>query len=429
MRSVQIIRLRNHRALRHGLVLGLTVCLLLVALSGCGNSTGTSVKKKSAKESTTAKQPPQSSSYTVVDTGQVECYDNTTEITPPASGQAFYGQDAQVSGNQPSYKDNGDGTVTDLDTGLVWQKDPGGKKMYADAVAGASACATGGHTDWRLPSIKELYSLILFSGIEPSPRATDTSGCIPFIDTDYFTFEYGDVSAGERIIDAQYWSGTQYVSTTMGGASTVFGVNFADGRIKGYPRDRMPAFVRYVRGNTAYGNNAFTDNGDETVTDSATGLVWSKADSGSGLNWQEALAWTQQKNSANYLGHSDWRLPNAKELQSIVDYSRSPDTTSSAAIDPVFICTSIANEAGQTDWPWYWTGTTHSSGQGGSKAAYVCFGRAMGYMNGQWIDVHGAGAQRSDPKAGNPADFPQGHGPQGDAIRIYNYVRPVRDGG
>ena len=44
-----------------------------------------------------------------------------------------------------------------------------------------------------------------------------------------------------------------------------------------------------------------------------------------------------------------------------------------------------------------------------------------------WKDVHGAGAQRSDPKAGDPNDYPTGHGPQGDAIRIYNYVRPVCD--
>ena len=43
------------------------------------------------------------------------------------------------------------------------------------------------------------------------------------------------------------------------------------------------------------------------------------------------------------------------------------------------------------------------------------------------LDVHGAGAQRSDPKAGDPAAFPHGRGPQGDVIRIYNYVRCVRD--
>jgi len=41
--------------------------------------------------------------------------------------------------------------------------------------------------------------------------------------------------------------------------------------------------------------------------------------------------------------------------------------------------------------------------------------------------VHGAGAQRSDPKTGNPNNFPTGFGPQGDAIRIYNFVRLVRN--
>ena len=53
----------------------------------------------------------------------------------------------------------------------------------------------------------------------------------------------------------------------------------------------------------------------------------------------------------------------------------------------------------------------------------------MGYIagSGGWVDVHGAGAQRSDPKTGDPSQYPYGRGPQGDAIRIYNYVRLVRD--
>ena len=181
-----------------------------------------------------------------------------------------------------------------------------------------------------------------------------------------------------------------------------------------------------VRGNPNYGENDFKDNGDKTITDRATGLMWSKADSGKGMNWEEALAWVQARNKENYLGHNDWRLPTAKELHSIVDYTRSPDTTSSAAIDPLFACTQITNEAGQADYPCYWTGTTHGAA-GGRAAVYIAFGRAMGYMLGAWHDVHGAGAQRSDPKAGDPANFPQGRGPQGDAIRIYNYVRPVRN--
>jgi hypothetical protein len=61
----------------------------------------------------------------VVDTGQEKCYDNSREIICPEPGEAFYGQDAQNQGIQPAYQDNGDGTVTDLNTGLLWQQDPG----------------------------------------------------------------------------------------------------------------------------------------------------------------------------------------------------------------------------------------------------------------------------------------------------------------
>ncbi len=377
--------------------------------------------------------------YAVIDTGQTTCYDNSKRIHCSEHGEPFYGQDAQYDGVQPSYRDNGDGTVTDLNTELVWQKIPGEKVAFADAVTGAEKLDLAGYKDWRLPTIKELYSLILFSGIDPSgPQVVER---VPFIDTDSFHFEYGDTSAGERLIDAQYWSSTQYVSTTMNGDATVFGVNFADGRIKGYPRDVGPTgepmkeYVRYVRGNTNYSVNAFLDNRDGTITDNATGLMWPKADSAEGMDWEDALAWVQQKNEENYLGYSDWRLPNAKELQSIVDYTRSPSTTHSASIDPIFSTTPVIDEGGETNYPFFWTSTTHSGGEDkGDFAVYIAFGEALGYMetppnsgNRQLLDVHGAGAQRSDPKSGDPADWPYGNGPQGDVVRIYNYVRCVRD--
>ena len=382
--------------------------------------------------------------YPIVDTNQVLCYDDSDAISCPNSGEAFYGQDAQHTGNAPSFTNNGDGTITDNITGLMWQKSPDtdgdgdidadDKRSYDQAVTGAGTLNLADHNDWRLPTIKELYSLIEFSGVGPSTyEGTDTSVLTPFIDTAYFDFAYGDTSAGQRIIDTQYASATKYVSTTMDGSETMFGVNFSDGRIKGYGLSMLGSdttfFVRYVRSNTGYGQNDFTANGDGTVSDDATGLMWSQDDSGTGLNWEEALAWVVTQNAANYLGYSDWRLSNIKELQSIVDYTRSPDTTGSAAIDPVFNVTSIINEAGQTDYPYYWSNSTHAdmTVTPGTNAAYVAFGRAMGYMNGEWMDVHGAGAQRSDPKVGDPSDYPTGHGPQGDAIRIYNYVRLVRD--
>jgi hypothetical protein len=376
--------------------------------------------------------------YVIVDTGQAICYDNSSAIACPARSEDFHGQDAQYDGVQPSYRDNGDGTVTDLNTGLMWQKTPGEKVIYADAVAGAGRFRLAGYEDWRLPTIKELYSLIDFSGIDPSGWNGSTSSLVPFIDTTYFDFEYGDTSASERLIDGQYWSSTEYVATTMGGDATTFGVNFADGRIKGYGRTdprggQMKQFVRYVRGNTTYGVNDFVDNGDRTVTDLATGLMWMKTDSGRGMSWEDALEYAENLESA---GFNDWRLPNAKELQSIVDYGRSPSTSGAAAIDPIFNVDSITDERGETNYPFYWTSTTHANWtqSPGAMAVYIAFGGALGYMqmpansgNYRLLDVHGAGAQRSDPKTGDPADWPHGNGPQGDVVRIYNYVRTVRD--
>ena len=132
-----------------------------------------------------------------------------------------------------------------------------------------------------MPSIKELYSLIDFNGL----TGMNAVESVPFIDTTYFEFRYGNEAIGERFIDAQYISATDYVGTTMNGDSTVFGVNFADGRIKGYgitvPNGSEKLFeVRFVRGDTTYGINQFVDNGDGTINDNATGLMWSHNDCG-----------------------------------------------------------------------------------------------------------------------------------------------------
>jgi len=366
--------------------------------------------------------------YPIVGTGQQQCYDNFHAIATPRLGQPFYGQDAQHPGNAPVYRNNGNGTVSDTVTGLMWVQARGQKMSWADAMAGAKVCRLGGYGDWRVPTIKELYSLIQFTG-----ECMGETGQKPFLDTNYFQFAFGDPARGERTIDCQDWSATEYVGTTMNGNATVFGVNFADGRIKGYPkidprtRSAHELFVRYVRGNPAYGKNDLHDNGDGTVSDRATGLMWSKADSDRGMNWQQALARVQQLNAMNYFGHNDWRLPNAKELQSILDYSRVP------AIAPVFDITRLSDG----EYPFYWSSTTHLDGppgRRGAAAVYVCFGRGLGWMQfppgwGEYrlMDVHGAGAQRSDPKAGDPTMFPHGRGPQGDVIRIYNFVRCVRD--
>lgn len=373
--------------------------------------------------------------YKIVDTGQNTCFDNKKKIEAPRINDPFYGQDAQFQGVSPSYSNNGDGTVTDNVTGLIWQKDFE-VMTYDEAVEKVKSFHLGKHSDWRIPSIKEAYSLILFSGIDVSSQNMNSlpKESKPFIDTSYFDFKYG--SNGSRVIDVQLLSSTIYQGTTMGGAKTVFGVNLADGRIKGYPilchNEKKYFTVRFVCGNTEYGKNNFRTNNDGTIYDFATGLMWDQDDSNEGMNWEEALLFVAKKNREKYLGYSDWRLPNAKELQSIVDYGRSPQKTGSAAINPLFKVTKIKDESGQTNYPFYWTSTTHEGQRGGEAAVYICFGEALGFMklpgqeNVVLTDVHGAGAQRSDFKSGDPKNFPKGRGPQGDVIRINNYVRMVR---
>lgn len=370
--------------------------------------------------------------YPIVDTNQTTTYGTRDALAePPAIGEAFHGQDAQYSGTQSSYQSNGDGTVTDLITGLMWQQTPAANVSYAAAVAGAASAATGGYTDWRLPTIKELYSLMDFSGYTGMSAATSD----PYLDDSVFAFSYGDEAAGERFIDAQYWSSTEYVGTTMWGSPTTFGVNFADGRIKGYPNEAKLGEVLYVRGPTDYGQNDFVDNGDGTITDRATGLTWLQADSGTAMSWEEALAWAETLVAG---GSGDWRLPNAKELQSIVDYTRAPDPTNPTAdntgpaIDPLFLLTNIGTDV-EPEYPYLWTSTTHVEGGVGSKAVYISFGRALGWMENpqtgayDLLDVHGAGAQRSDWKAGDASAYPYGHGPQGDVVRIENFALAVME--
>ncbi len=448
------------------------------------------------------------STFRIPDTGQTDCYGSDADTggtqTCPAPGERGYGQDAQYRINTPHYVDNGDGTVTDTVTGLMWQKGFTRDVSFSGAASVAKEANTGGYTDWRVPTIKELYSLMDDKGTTGGARPDSSSApsdAVPFIDTSVFDFEYPST---KRYIDAQYLTSTAYTGRAMR-QKAFFGVNFADGRIKGYPqrgrRDGSGWYLRLVRGNPAYGTNDFHDNGNGTVTDRATGLQWMKADSGGKafhavladtyykdgrMDWPEALSFCEGLSLA---GHDDWRLPNAKTLESIVDYRRSPTATHSAAIDPVFDATEITDEAGKPDYPGYWSSTTHLDGRVmGGSAMVVYFGEALGTgPNGRQMggsrpgqpnggnrmgpppgggmfgggfgdrsprgnmgpppgmdgnrgsssaspenvmDVHGAGAQRSDPKTGDPDSYPvYGHGPQGDIQRVYNYVRCVRSAG
>lgn len=421
------------------------LALLLVASS----SSGCTYESESVTTTSSTGQ------FTLVDTAQTDCFNSTTGSTQSCSGS---GQDGAYNSltntKQPSYSSNGNGTITDNNTGLTWTTSPdtngdstlnvSDKLTQLDAYNYCANLNYAGSDDWRLPTIKQLYSLMDFRGKDPSGyTGTSTSVLTPFLNDTYFSVGFGDQSAGERIIDGQYATTSVYKSKVFDTVTGMFGVNFVDGRIKGYPCLNSKTFyVLCVRGNTEYGKNNFrlTDSG-ATVTDDATGLVWQQSDGGTTRNFDDAISYCEGLSLA---GQTDWRLPNIKELNSIVDYSRAPDTDSAPALNSIFTASSFSNEEGITDYGWYWSSTTHVSGgsngtsNDGKNGAYQTFGRALGYYQNQLSDVHGAGGQRSNYKLdvstttgvssinlGNGLFYY--HGPQGDVLRHNNYVRCVRN--
>ena len=114
--------------------------------------------------------------YPIVDTGQATCYGTSTAMTCGGRESAFGGQDAQYQGIGFDLVDNGDGTITDRVTGLMWQKDPGDKMTFDEAVAAADSFILAGHDDWRLPNAKELQSIV---DCTRSPATTSSAAIDP----------------------------------------------------------------------------------------------------------------------------------------------------------------------------------------------------------------------------------------------------------
>ncbi|MEZ9138806.1 MULTISPECIES: DUF1566 domain-containing protein [unclassified Shewanella] len=371
------------------------------------------------------------------DTGQSVQYDVKGKPLSISNSSLFTGQDASIEGNSLSYKDNEDGTVTDLNTGLMWQKSHDTtKRNLAESTKVINNMTLGGYDDWRLPTIKELYSLANFDGQLMKPESGQESR--PYLDTAYFDFNYD-----KRIPFAgAFWSSTVYNKsavqnfTAHGGLQGGFGFNFADGHIKSYETglffdqttiqksDHMfvPGnFVRAVRNTTTLYDMDYIDNNNGTITDQSTGLMWAKNDSGQQMDWVKALAFAD---NALLAGYSDWRLPNAKELQSLVDYEKKDLPT----INTEFFNVTQTEFKSQQDAYYVWTSTT----QGDFKhtAVYISFAQAWSKKDSnatEYFDWHGAGAQRSDPKSGKPSDYELASEMASDYISINNWVRLVRD--
>ncbi|MCD4736934.1 MAG: DUF1566 domain-containing protein, partial [Bacteroidales bacterium] len=101
----------------------------------------------------------------------------------------------------------------------------------------------------------------------------------------------------------------------------------------------------------------FVDNGDGTVTDTATGLMWQKTTQNV-MNWEAAITYCETLPLANY---GDWRLPNRNELQSLVDYSKY-----NPCIDTTFFPGTVSS--------YYWSSTTSAYNSGYACCVYFYYG-------------------------------------------------------
>lgn len=270
---------------------------------------------------------------------------------------------------EPRFSDNGDGTVTDNMTGLMWLSDGGclGRMSWHEAMetmtdfntaANAFSCTgyTANYSDWRLPNVSELESLVN----------------LEYCSTGVWLMELGAFENFQHV----YWSSTtmdynhDYVwRAGIGGFWDVgedepwvmcnAGVGNREKDFSGNPQHyQIPAVLAVRKQSTGpaqlwqtgqgtsytpgddgsfqlgvrWPNPRFKDNNDGTVTDNLTGLMWLQDPLCFGnQTWDNALARVREFNNTpgvfacegHYATYNDWRLANRKELQSLLDFSTS----------------------------------------------------------------------------------------------------------
>ena len=262
------------------------------------------------------------------------------------------------------FTDNNDGTVTHRTTGLTWMRCAQGQAWTSTACSGAASAYTwdqanaltnalhfAGHSDWRLPTIAEFQTIVNRDAFNPAAN----------------TAVFSDVTS-------VFWSATPYAPTFnwIPGHARRWGVNFSNGDSNYY--DLTNAFaVRLLRGGVppdSSGNftptTDFTDNNDGTVTHLKTGLTWMRCPRGQTstgttcggfpdeYSWYETL---RRLNNFTFAGHSDWRLPTAAELLTIVEYRNLGFAVNNAVFpqwgDGSSRFWSSSTYAGSGDYAWY----------------------------------------------------------------------------
>ena len=263
-------------------------------------------------------------------------------IRLPATGQTksyHKGDDGDlqkgVKWPKPRFVINRNGTITDRLTGLMWQRQPLNKPVnWFEAfkrIKRLNKKKLGGYSDWRMPNQDEIVSLINFNIINQSNWLKRIGFIIkkirdrnPHIITD-------------EILFWTYWFRSDHLKIV-----SVFKIrtNF----IFGYPRDwkkringfaldvnyvlavrtfekgiiQLPTESKYKK--ILFSKKRFIDNGNDTITDRLTGLMWEQRPSKKKYTWEQAFKRIEKLNKLKLGGYSDWRLPNINELRSLLSF-------------------------------------------------------------------------------------------------------------
>lgn len=185
----------------------------------------------------------------------------------------------------------------DADNTYIWRaplREEGGDGEEADTdgfIRALNDARHGGYGDWRLPAIHELEGLAWYGAEKGGPA----------VYRDFFP----DTQA------SFYWSATTRADDP--GRAWGMGFSLGDDYCAG---KAFFGYARAVRGREMSQPDRFIVNGDGTVTDIRTGLMWQQGTAPGRYSWREGLAYARTLELA---GHADWRLPTLKELRALLD--------------------------------------------------------------------------------------------------------------
>ncbi len=296
-------------------------------------------------------------------TGQSACYDADGNLQN-CDGT---GQDGELQKGvvwpSPRFIDNGNQTITDQITGLTWTKDGNVMKTRdPDFDTGGDQDTAGdglvpwqraldyikklnsenylGFSDWRLPNIIEMESLI-HAGQLLTTVWLNTQGFSNVQDEFYWSSTSIIVDAGNSHLAWLVWptgnigsifkdewavvwpvrsGGMGAIELPKTGQTTCYDTDGNSISCTGTGQDGE------LQHGAAWPDPRFHDNGDGTVTDKLTGLIWTRDGNAPGpavcspgvtKSWQGALDYVKCLNINGYRGYNDWRLPNRKELFSL----------------------------------------------------------------------------------------------------------------